>query len=177
MRTSAANEQRPVIVIDTREQEPLVFQHLPSMLGTLYTGDYSYLGGEHDFVVERKSIADLVASCTHERERFERECHRLRGFHFKRLVVTGAEAEVAKGEYRSKANPKSVLHTLRAFEVRYELPVVWLTPEAAARQVERWAYWHAREVELRAKRIEKSEGKVSSGLQAGESGKKGKVTA
>ena len=156
----------PVIIIDTREQEPLDFRHLPSLRGTLYTGDYSFVGGEHHFAVERKSIPDLVASVTHERERFERECHRLRGFHFKRLVVTGTEAEVERGEYRSKANPKSVLHSLWAFEVRYDIPVVWLKPAAAARQIEKWAYWMWREIELVAERAKRERQDVVPRLQS-----------
>jgi ERCC4-type nuclease len=142
------SEQRPVIVIDTREQMPLVFTHLPSVRATLQTGDYSVLGLEHLFAVERKSLPDLVMCCIGDhRERFERELHRLRGFHFKRLLVIGTETQIRAGRYLSNVKPKAVLSTLAAFEVRYDCPVVFAPdPEQAALQIERWTWWFAREV-------------------------------
>lgn len=140
-------EPLPTILVDTREQTPLLFNRLPSVRGTLTTGDYSIVGGEDLFAVERKSIPDLVVSVTGERERFERELHRLRGYRFKRLLVVGTHGEVEGHRYRSNASPKSVLASLSAFEVRYDLPVVWsATPEDAAVVVENWAWWFAREI-------------------------------
>jgi ERCC4-type nuclease len=74
---------KPVICIDSREQQPLVFTRLRSVVGTLTSGDYSVLGLQELFAVERKTVADLVACCVGEnRQRFERELHRLRGFRF-----------------------------------------------------------------------------------------------
>ncbi len=138
---------RTRIVIDTREQTPFQFTNLESQRGTLQSGDYSISGLEHLFAVERKSIADLVGSMTAGRDRFERELHRLRGFDFKRLLIAGTEQDVISGNYRSNAKPKSVLHTLYAFEARYAIPVVFGGDEAScAKLVERWAYWYAREV-------------------------------
>jgi len=142
------------LITDIREQNPLHFQHLEAVPGTLLTGDYSIQGLEHLFSVERKSIADLVQSVTRERDQFERELHRLRGFHFKRLLVIGTEQEIRDGNYSSKANPKAVFHSLYAFEARYDVPVIFVpTPEQAALLVERWAYWYAREVQKNAKRV------------------------
>jgi DNA excision repair protein ERCC-4 len=137
----------PVIVIDTREQDPLAFGRLQSIRGTLMTGDYSVCGLEHLFAVERKSIADLVGCCMGEnRERFERELHRLRGFRFKRLLIVGTEDEILKGDYRSNIKPQAVMATLRAFEIRYDTPVVFCdTAEAAAQRIESWAFWFSRE--------------------------------
>ena len=48
---------RPVIVADSREQEPLTFTRLQSVRGTLYSGDYSVQGLESKFAVERKSLS------------------------------------------------------------------------------------------------------------------------
>ena len=65
---------RPVIVIDTREQTPLVFTRLPSVTKALQSGDYSSLGLEGRFAVERKSLDDLANCCVGaNRDRFERE--------------------------------------------------------------------------------------------------------
>src|SRR5258708_348192 len=82
----------PVIVVDTREQNPLTFERLESRAGTLQTGDYSVAGLEELFAVERKTVPDLVSCCMRSnRERFERELHRLRGFKFKPLVIFCAD--------------------------------------------------------------------------------------
>lgn len=139
------------IIIDTREQDPLFFSRCEVERGTLQSGDYSIAGLTHRFAVERKSIPDLIQSITRERERFERELHRLRGFDFARLLIAGTEAEVVQHRYRSDTNPKSVLHSLYAFEVRYGVPVVWAGNQAhAAVLVERWAFWYVREIKKTA---------------------------
>jgi DNA excision repair protein ERCC-4 len=78
--------------------------------------------------------------------RFERELHRLRGFKFKRLVIVGTEREIRQGVLHSRINPASVLATLNAFEVRYDLPIVFCpTASLAAQKIESWAFWFARE--------------------------------
>jgi ERCC4-type nuclease len=140
-------DHAPVIVVDSRELTPLSFSRLQSEVGTLVSGDYSICGLEHLFAIERKSIADLIGCCTGEnRQRFERELHRLRGFQFKRLVVVGTEREIVLGQYRSEIKPKSVISTLRCFECRYDIPVVFCdTPAIAAERIESWAFWYARE--------------------------------
>jgi DNA excision repair protein ERCC-4 len=142
------NSPKPTICIDTREQTPLVFRNLPSQAATLYSGDYSANGLENMLAIERKSVADLVACCVgDDRDRFERELHRLRGFRFKRLLIVGTRAEVESHRYRSNIAPKSVLSTLAAFEVRYEIPIIWAAlPEEAALLIEGWAWWMSREV-------------------------------
>src|SRR6516164_4035698 len=137
----------PVLVIDSREQAPLPFSELATRPGTLIAGDYSIAGAQTLFSCERKTIPDLVTCCTSERERFERELVRLRGFRFKRLVIIGSESDILQGKFRSLANPKAVLATLYCFEVRYDLPFQFCaTPEIAGRLVERWATWFSREL-------------------------------
>lgn len=84
----------PTIIIDTREQTPLLFANLPTERRTLTTGDYSVLGFERDFSIERKTIEDLIQSATFERERFERELVRMRGYSFRRLLIVGTLADI-----------------------------------------------------------------------------------
>jgi ERCC4-type nuclease len=173
------NRPPPTLVIDTREQTPLAPQRLPWTRGTLTTGDYSVLGLEDLFAVERKSIDDLVACCKSgtkaaegERERFERELHRLRGFRFARLLVVGTVADIEAGAYKSEIAPLAVRNSLRAFEARYNIPVIFRsTPEAAAELVEDWAYWFAREcagavekMRLAEKRAERAQEKQHARL-------------
>ncbi len=103
-----------MILIDSREQEPLVFERLASVLGTLTTGDYSIAGLEDLFSIEPKTVADLVGCCMREhRSRFERELHRLRGYRFKRLLVVGSEAEILAGQYHSNIKPEAVSRNTR----------------------------------------------------------------
>lgn len=143
---------RPVILIDTREQSPLSFKRFPSESAALQTGDYSFRGGEELFAIERKSIPDLVSCCMGKnRERFFRELHRLRGMRFKRLLIVGRREDVEASEYRSRITPNAVLATLGAIEARFDVPVVFgPSPAESAREIERWAYWFARETRKNA---------------------------
>jgi len=142
----------PIIKVDTREQDPLPFTRLKTRSGTLITGDYSIIGLENLFAVERKSISDLVGCCVGQnRERFERELHRLRGFRFKKLLVVGREDDIHLGRYRSSISPKAVLATLSAFEIRYDVPVVFAsTASLAAQRVEEWGFYFSREIVMSA---------------------------
>ena len=141
----------PTIVVDTREETPLRFKRLPSIRDGMRTGDYSVVGMKELFSVERKTIEDLVSCCINtkpkcNRDRFERELHRLRGYWFRRLLVVGRRADIIMHNYRSEISPASILGTLATFEVRYQVPVVFAaTPERAAAMVEVWAWYAARE--------------------------------
>lgn len=148
------------IVIDSRERHPLSFSRWPDVVvevGGLHVGDYSLKGLETRFAVERKSVPDLVASVTRERERFERELTTLRGFDLAAIVVEGTMQEVANGEYRSRANPDSVLQTLAAFQVRYGVPTIWAgAPAGCAYSVRALARHFLRHAERTAQTIIKA---------------------
>jgi hypothetical protein len=82
---------------------------------------------------ERKSMVDPIACCTGaNRERFERELHLLRGYRFKRLLVVGTEAAILESKYYSGISPQCVVATLGAFEVRYDVPIVYSTTPATS---------------------------------------------
>ena len=137
---------KPILIADSREKTPLVF-NCPSVVRGLYSGDYSFVGAEHLFAVERKTLADLAASCaSSRREVFEHELLRLRGCRFRRLLITATEEDVHAHNYRSNMSPNALLGSVHTFEVRYDIPLVW-EPDvgAAARLVERWAQRFARE--------------------------------
>lgn len=133
----------PTLITDSREQTPLRFANLPTVAGSLQSGDYSITGLEERFGVERKSPADLVGSLTRERERFSRELHRLRGFDFARLLIVGTVEDV--DAMRRGTSMRSILASLAAIEAR-GIPIVW-QPDAtaAALWVERAAFWFWRE--------------------------------
>lgn len=131
----------PTIIIDTREQTPLDFPHLPSRPGTLYTGDYSLAGFESVFAVERKSIQDLCSSLRAGRERFMHELHRLRAFQFRRLLIIGTPTEYSQLVAQGRANPKQVDHSLLSIAINYDIPsIARPSPQAAAALIESWAF-------------------------------------
>ena len=138
---------QPTIIIDSREQTPLRFSNLPTVFSTLPSGDYSVLGLENDFTIERKSIPDLVGSLTTGRDRFMRELQRVLAYPFRRLLIIGSEDQIRRGDWKfSKANPKSILHSLHAIEAR-GIPIAYApNPATAASLIERWAFWRTREV-------------------------------
>ncbi|OLN30693.1 ERCC4-type nuclease [Desulfovibrio sp. DV] len=111
------------IVIDSREQAPFHFHGYDAEVapGTLQAGDYSLYGLESLVAVERKSLSDLVACLGRERERFERELERLRGFESAAVVVESPMADLALGQYRSALNPKAAYESVVAFMCRYRL--------------------------------------------------------
>ena len=154
-RPEVEKDPEPIIIIDSREQTPLPFSRLKTQPGTLLTGDYSILGLETLFAIERKTVPDLVACCMGDnRDRFERELHRLRGYRFKRLLIVGTELEIHQAKYHSNIKPQAVLGTIAAFEIRYDLPFVFApTPEHAGRLIERWASYFSREVILAANHL------------------------
>jgi DNA excision repair protein ERCC-4 len=143
---SELSELSPVIIIDTREQYPLPIRRFSVVRNGLQSGDYSVSGLEDHFAIERKSISDLVGCCMGDnRERFERELHRLRGYRFKRLLIIGSRVDVENGFYRSNVKPQSVLASLDAWEVRYDVPVVFAaSQESGAGMVEDWVWRYSR---------------------------------
>ena len=116
------------IVVDKREKTPLSFKikdfEIPTIEGTLPTGDYSVLGLESKISVERKSLPDLIGSVTHDRDRFERELQRLAAYPTRLIVIESTWKDIEEGNYRSKANPQSIVGTLIAYQERYCIPIM-----------------------------------------------------
>jgi len=140
------------ILVDTREQAPLDITAFPTERATLPVGDYGIAGFSDwtnpAFIIERKSLDDLVGSLTTGRERFMREVERLRQFRFHALVVEALEAEVSFHHYRSDATPQSILQSLAALQVRCDLHVLWCADaERTARCVERLVRQFVRGIE------------------------------
>jgi ERCC4-type nuclease len=138
----------PTIVIDTRERAPIAFKRFPTVRRALQTGDYSVRGCELTFAIERKTIDDMAQCCAgRPRERFERALHRLRGFRFKRLLIVGLRDQILQHRYRSGVSPKAILHSLAAWEIRFDTPIVWcVDAEEAGRRIESYAWWYSREI-------------------------------
>jgi len=118
------------LIVDSREQAPYTFSgdkypDLSVETGTLQTGDYSLSGLTDMVAIERKSLDDLAGSLTTGRERFKRELARSKGLDFFSLVIEADMDQVARHEYRSQMKPKALIQSLFAFQVRYDLNVIW----------------------------------------------------
>jgi len=129
------------ILVDTREQRPWLFKgmHCKVEKKTLQTGDYSIKGLAGILAIERKSIDDLVASVTRCRQRFERECQRLKNMPFRLVIIEGTVRQVLSGFYTSKSNPQSILGSVMALMLDYDLPFIFTAGRDEAQLVAwRW---------------------------------------
>jgi hypothetical protein len=61
----------------------------------------------------------------------------LRGYRFKGLLVVGSERDILEGRYRSRITPASMLGSLGAFGVRYD--VRWSSPPPRSLRPARWS--------------------------------------
>jgi len=131
----------PIIVQDSREQAPLDITAYPVEIATLPVGDYGVRGfsdwSNPAFIVERKSLGDLIGSLTFGRERFWKELEKMRQFRFAALVIEADRTDIEQHVYRSAATPESVFQSLTAIMVRCGIHVVFCgDAEGAARMVE-----------------------------------------
>lgn len=130
---------RPILLVDSREKTPLVFSaDVDVERATLPTGDYSVRGCTDRIAIERKSLPDLVACVSRERERFLDCCRRLRDYELKAIVVEASLLDVEAHAYRGLVRPQSVIGTVLAIHADYGVPTVWAgNPHLAARVVEK----------------------------------------
>lgn len=104
---------KPVIVVDTREQNPFSFARFSGWLSAiekrpLEIGDYSVAGLEDSCVVERKGLNDLVRSFHVERSVFVARLRRMSAFPDRLLVVTAGMSQVKSRYEHSPANPNQI---------------------------------------------------------------------
>lgn len=155
------------IVIDSREQAPFPFTGYEAEVstGTLTAGDYSLDGLTSLVAVERKSLPDLVACLGRERDRFERELERLRGFEAAALAVESPLSDLVTGNYRSALDPTAAYESVVAFMCRYRITFYFAKDRRGA---ERFTfsflrhYW--RTVERRYQAVVGEKGKKKSAV-------------
>lgn len=150
------------IIVDTREQSTYRSEARYEALGVPYFrqalnyGDYTYnviIDGKRLHradakvnglcVVERKQNLDELAAClTRGRERFEREFERASDNNAKSyLLIENASWDmILEGQYRSKFRPQSFLASLCAWQVRYDLTVVFCSSKHSGRLIKEILY-------------------------------------
>ena len=151
------------ILIDSNEQLPLRFgDGVATERIKLLEGDYTIRGfGDRksgdplDFIVERKSLADLAGSLGNGRENFEKEMLRMANYRFAAIVVEGTREDILEHRYQSNITPKSVLSSLAAFEVRYGVHVKFCgSPQGCATQISTWARHLVHGLEKQVKQVQ-----------------------
>src|SRR5450830_801135 len=118
---------RPVLVVDTREQNPFDFSRFQGWFSgvehrALKLGDYSILGLEDVCVVERKDLADLVHSFTATRSVFVDRLKRMTTYPHRLLVVTAALSQVKSAYPQVRANPNRIFQSLIALLAGFNIP-------------------------------------------------------
>jgi len=133
----------------------LQFTRCQSVGGTLPTGDYAIQGLEKFLCVERKSLPDLVACCcSKQRDRFEAELMRMKAYRYKYLLVEATLNDIYTGDYRSQANPESVVGSLLSFSQKFDVhPILAGDREQSAKVVEHMALMVVRGLDETAKAL------------------------
>jgi len=119
----------PVVVVDTREQNPLSFRRFKGWFAgienrALPLGDYSIAGMENSCVVERKDLADLICSFTKNRTVFVKRLRRMSALPHSLLVITAPLSQI-KSEYPYRGvSPNQITQSLVAVLAGLRVPFV-----------------------------------------------------
>lgn len=139
-KTSKKTEQvsKYTVIRDTREQKGWHFFSSASCLGTvikgLKTGDYSLLGLENRFAIERKRNTGEIAMNIVQ-PRFERELERLSDFEWPFLIFEFTYEDLVRFPVNSGIPPKRwrglrvgakfLEKRLSEMQVKYHLPIIF----------------------------------------------------
>lgn len=118
---------RPVLVVDTREQNPFDFSRFEGWFAGIETralklGDYSIAGLEESCVVERKDLPDLIHSLTSERPVFVRRLRLMSQYPHRLLVITTAQSQVKSPQPHGGASTKRLTQSLIAALAGLQIP-------------------------------------------------------
>jgi ERCC4-type nuclease len=121
------NTPRPVVVVDTREQNPLDFSRFEGWFAgierkALKLGDYSIAGLEDQCVVERKDLADFIRSCTSDRSTFIKRLREMARYPHRLLLITSTLSELKSPYSHAGANPNRVTQSLVAILAGLHVP-------------------------------------------------------
>jgi ERCC4-type nuclease len=118
---------RPVILVDTRERNPLDFSRFDGWFAgiehkALKLGDYSIAGLEDVCVVERKDLPDLVHSLTVDRDVFARRLRLMSQYPHRLLVITTALSQVKSVQPHVGGSPNRMTQSLIAALAGLQIP-------------------------------------------------------
>src|SRR5579859_1410029 len=118
---------RPVVVVDTREQNPLDFSRFCGLFASnerkaLKLGDYSIAGLENLYVVERKDLADLIHSCTTDRSVFIKRLQQMAKYPQRLLLITSTLSQIKSPHSHAAVNPNRITQSLIAMLAGLQVP-------------------------------------------------------
>lgn len=131
-------------IVDTREQMAWNLEPMKIVAKGLDVGDYSILGLESVIAIERKSLADFVMCCGSERERFQRELDRLRGWPVHHVIIEASWGELQMGQWRSKLTSKQVMASCASWMAQGHSLILAGNAENAAMLCRGILFYHAR---------------------------------
>lgn len=110
-----------VLVIDTREQNPLCsnVKGLTVCRDTLKNGDYSIRGFENRFAVERKKVSDFYSYIGKERRRTVEKLRRFKDYDFSGLVIEASLNDLLSPQMYTQVSPETARQFLVSANVRY----------------------------------------------------------
>jgi len=136
------------VILKTADKVPFINQ-------ALYNGDYSILGLENYFTIERKMISDFLAYIG--RERNTKTVHKLSRFRYMinrggwvGLIIEAAEKELMKGSMYSKITPEMIRQALISMRVRWGIHVYfnpdrdYLKRFVVDHAIKFWNIWHGK---------------------------------
>lgn len=122
-----------ILKVDTREQHsPLFLDKPPKGLvivrDTLKNGDYSFVGGEDRFCIEKKYAGDLLSYCSTEMEektkpKMQRFVDMISKGGWVGIVIEERMSDVFKWQEHTKISPESVRGALTKFAIDYGVHV------------------------------------------------------
>ena len=125
-----------LIVTDTREQL-LLWNNTARY--KLDFGDYSIVGHESLFSIERKSLPDLLQTLTSGHKRFKQELQRASVARYFAIVVDGSYTKMRTKDYpnawRSRIKGKQVTDIANALRVKYGIQVIFTTGRVESKRV------------------------------------------
>lgn len=118
-----------VLVVDTREQRPYEFGlvrvggllvDVRAVREALPAGDYSIVGHQTAFAIERKSAEDAYATFSRGRARFLRELERLRSYAFAAILLEATPRDLlTPPAHVQRVAPGTVLNSLCSWAIDY----------------------------------------------------------
>jgi ERCC4-type nuclease len=118
---------RPVVLVDTREQNPFDFSRFDGWFAGIETkplkvGDYSVAGLEEVCTVERKELPDLIHSLNAERSVFVNRLRLMSRYPHRLLAITATVSQVKSPYRHGGANPNRITQSLIAVLAGLQVP-------------------------------------------------------
>jgi len=136
------SNEKPIIIVDTREKDPYKFRASASCdgyeLSKLDTGDYSIKGYESLITIERKnSINELCLNLGKHRQRFEAELERMKDIEKKYVIVEDTWDSIFEYKKFTQMKGSVIFNSIIALSLRYDVPFIFAGNKKMAQAITR----------------------------------------